>query len=496
MSESSVAARTVRGSAYSSGASLVTIGLGFVRAVLLARLLAQEDFGIAALALFFLGLSNQLGSFGLTSALVHRADDLEDAIPTHFVLSIGFGVLTFAIVLLASPVLLHFYSGQPEMVWALIGFSGVDLLRAFNATPRTLLYKELEFGYIATIDVASAVVMTIAAPLAAWAGLGFWSLVVERAAGFATRSTMLWVIRRPWEPSIRYSPRMARWFLRFGAQVFASRGITFLLDRFDDFWTGTTLGPIQLGYYSRAYEFARYPRRAVASPVMAVFFPAFAKLQHDRLKLSQAFYRVVSLIVRAGFLFAGAFMLIVPEFVRIFLGERWMPMVFTFQLMLIYTLLDPILNAAGQLTVAVGAPQARTWTKLAQLAFFVPAVIVGARAWGIDGVAVAADLMLLIGLITLFPQLRRWVDFSTRRMLGYPVLGLALGLGAGLLVDQRLALSGDWPSLLTKLVAFTLPYVAVLLLFERQEYRRNFQLLLDVMRGDRREQVSVVNGSS
>jgi O-antigen/teichoic acid export membrane protein len=495
MSEDSVAARTVRGSAYSTGASVVTLGLGFVRSVLLARLLAQEDFGVVALALFFLSITNQLGGFGLTSALIHRTEDLEEAVPTHFFLSIGFGILTFALVILASPILLHFYSEQPQMVWALLGFSAVDLFRAVNATPQAVLYKELEFGYIATVDVVSAVLMTIVAPLAAWAGLGFWSLVVERAVGVITRSTMLWVIRRPWRPRWHFSTSMARWFLRFGGFVFASRGLTFLLDQFDDFWTGTVLGPTQLGYYSRAYEFARYPRRVVANPVMTVFFPTFAKLQHNRLKLSQAFYRVISLIVRVGFLFAGAFMLVAPEFIRIFLGERWMPMVFTFRLMLIYTLLDPILNAAGQLTVAVGAPQARTWTKLAQLVFFVPAVIVGARAWGIDGVAVAADLMLLVGMVGLFPQLRKWVDFSARRMLGFPLLGLALGLAAGFLVEQRLAPSSDWISLLIKAVAFTLLYVAVMLLFERKEYRRNLQLLLEVIQSSRRRQVSALDGS-
>jgi O-antigen/teichoic acid export membrane protein len=386
-------------------------------------------------------------------------------------------------VLLASPVLLHFYGDQPQMVWALIGFSAVDLFRAINATPQAVLYKDLKFGYIASIDVVSAVVMTIVAPLAAWAGLGFWSLVVERASGVITRSSMLWIVRRPWQPRWRFSVPMARWFLRFGSYVFASRGITFFLDQFDDFWTGTTLGPTQLGYYSRAYQFARYPRRVIANPVMAVFFPTFSKLQGDRLKLSQAFYRVLSLIVRVGFLFAGAFMLVAPEFIRIFLGERWLPMVFTFRLMLVYTLLDPILNAAGQLTAAVGAPQARTRAKIVQLVFFVPAVVVGARLWSIDGVALAADLMLLVGVVGLFPQLRKWVDFSLRRMLGYPLLGLLLGLGAGILVEQWLALSGEWASLLVKAFAFALPYGAVLLLFERKEYQRNAKVVRGLLRG-------------
>jgi uncharacterized membrane protein YbhN (UPF0104 family) len=80
-------------------------------------------------------------------------------------------------------------------------------------------------------------------------------------------------------------------------------------------------------------------------------------------------------------------------------------------------------------------------------------------------------------------------------MLGFPLLGLALGLAAGFLVEQKLAPSSDWASLIIKAVAFTLPYFAVLLLLERREYRRNLQILLDVMRSSRRKQASPVDGA-
>jgi hypothetical protein len=80
-------------------------------------------------------------------------------------------------------------------------------------------------------------------------------------------------------------------------------------------------------------------------------------------------------------------------------------------------------------------------------------------------------------------------------MLGFPLLGLALGLAAGLLVEARLAAMSDWTSLLIKALAFAIPYAAVLILLERREYRRNLQLLLDVMRSGRRKRASVVDGT-
>src|SRR5690606_28345597 len=107
---------------------------------------------------------------------------------------------------------------------------------------------------------------------------------------------------------------------------------------FDDWWVGTFLGSNPLGFYSRAYEFARYPRRAIANPVLSVFFPAFAQLQDDRERLSRAFFRPTSLMVRAGGLLSLIFVSVAPEFIRIFLGEKWIPMQLAFQLMIVYTL--------------------------------------------------------------------------------------------------------------------------------------------------------------
>jgi O-antigen/teichoic acid export membrane protein len=45
-----LAAKMVKGSAYSIAASAVTLVLGFGRSVLMARLLAPEDFGVVAFA--------------------------------------------------------------------------------------------------------------------------------------------------------------------------------------------------------------------------------------------------------------------------------------------------------------------------------------------------------------------------------------------------------------------------------------------------------------
>jgi len=482
MRDESIAAKTVKGSFFSIGSSAITIVSGFVRSVILARLLLPEDFGVVALAMFFLSITSQVRDFGFNQALIHRDTDIQEASSTHFVLRVSIALVVVLLTLLVAPLLTRLYPSQPEMVSALIVLSFLEIIKAVNSTPLVLLVKELGFKYLAILDVATSLAMTIVAPAMALAGFGFWSLVGEQATAVLVRTIGLWGILRPWQFSLKFDKGIAQWYFHFGSFVFVSSGLTFLLDQFDDFWTGTALGSVALGFYSRAYEFARYPRRVIASPITRVFFPAYAKLQHDRLRLSKAYYRASSLIVRMGFLFSLVFVLVAPEFIRIFIGAKWLPMVLTFRLMIFYALLDPLVVTSGHLITAVGQPQILTRIKAFQLLIFVPAVIILARYFGINGVAVAADLMLVTGVVLILAQVRKYVDFSLWKMFRYPTIGLLLGGGAALLIGQHLPVESDFLSLLLKGGVAAVIYGGALLLLERNEYVKNLRTIYNVIR--------------
>ncbi|MFQ6058695.1 MAG: oligosaccharide flippase family protein [Anaerolineae bacterium] len=423
-----VAAQAIRGSFFSVGASAVTLTLGFLRSVLLARLLLPEHFGVVALALFFVNLSGQLRALGLDRALLHRQATSGPVYETYLALKLVLVGGTTLLLILLAPVVARFYPNQPLLAPVMIALGLIAFLGALNQTQETLLGMTLNFKALALINVASSVVMTVVAPWLAWQGWGAWSLVAEQGSGILTRAALVWGPLRVVPPHLGFDPAITRGFWRYGRANWVGTNVGFLLNRFDDFWVGTALGQTPLGYYARAYEFARYPRRLVANPLVSVLAPVFARLQDDRLHLSKAYFRLMSLLVRTGFLVGGLAVLLAPEFVFWVLGPKWLPMVRTFQLMLIYVLLDPLLMTTSNLLLAVGFPEGLARARLGQLIFFLPAVILGARWGGIEGVALAADGMLVVGFVLLHRAVRRHVDYSLSRLFGWPVVGVALGL--------------------------------------------------------------------
>ncbi len=447
---SEIAGQAVRGSLYSVAASGVTISLGFLRSILLARLLLPEHFGVVTLALFYIALAAQLRMLGFDPALIHRKDINETVLGTYFTLRVTTLVLSVALIAGVSPLLSRLYPTMPLLGWILIALAGIEIPKGLSTIQETWLSRNLAFRPLAITDVVASVTMTVVAPLLAWQGWGAWALVGEQASGILARFGMTWLVFRRWGPRPGWDRSIARWFWNYGRAAWRAANLAFLLDRFDDFWIGTSLGKTPLGYYSRAYEFARYPRRVLANPLVSVLGPVFARLQGDRLHLSQAYFRLMSLLVRSGFLVGGLAVLLIPEFVFYVLGAKWLPMVRTFQLMIIYVLLDPLLMATNNLLMAVGMPQAVARVRVAQLIFFVPAVVVAARWAGIEGVALAADGMLMVGFALLHHAARQHVDYSLVRLFGWPTMGAGLGAllalalvgSAGVLHPQPLATAG------------------------------------------------------
>lgn len=465
-----LAVRAVRGSLYNLGVSFMTLMLGFGRAVLLARLLLPEHFGVVALAMFYVALVAQLQSFGFDQALISLQRDDEAARRTYFALRLASTVAGLVLVAALAWVLSRLYPAMPGLGWAIMALGGINAGTAMVYVHETFLRRDLAFRQLANTDLAASVLMTITAPLLAWLGWGLWALVAEQGAGTLTRLVMNWLVYRRWSPRLGWDAAVARRLWNYGRHLWTAGNLIFLNDRFDDFWIGTRLGQAALGFYSRAYEFAHYPRRVVVNPLLNVMLPTFARLQDDRLRLSQAFFRSAHLILRTNCLVSIGFGLVIPEFVALIIGPQWTPVIWAFRLMVVYALLDAMMLVGQALVQAVGQPRVMTVAVGVQTAVFIPLVVAGAWVWGINGVALAADAMMVVGIVVLYRGARKLVDFSTQQLVLWPIVAAIAGVSAAAALELAPLTDNRWVMAATKLVAFATLYTGILMSAERRQF--------------------------
>ncbi|MEZ4771116.1 MAG: oligosaccharide flippase family protein [Caldilineales bacterium] len=413
-------------------------------------------------------LTSVFASFGMGGAFLHRAAETEDedrAATIHFTLKLLF-TTAWAIVLIAFALLRTSGEQQTALIVLTLATAGLEITQ----TPRLILVRRVVHRRLALLGFADSLLSTALAVGLALLGVTLWALLATDLSLMFVSIFGLYVWRPVWRPRFGWSRATVRYYLRFGSRNFGAGALLLALDRVDDLWTLRYLGDTALGYYSRAYTFATYPRRILAGPVNQVAGGTYAELKGERKRLSQAFFRTNALLVRSGFLLGGLLALIAPELIAILLGDKWLPMLQAFRLMLVYTLLDPIKMTVADLFVAVGRPELVLRVRLAQLGVLLVGLFALGLRFGIAGVALAVDAMTVVGVLVLLRQARRYVDYSARRLFGVPLLGLGLALAVGAGAAAWLAPTSPWLSATLKTALFLAVYSGLLALLERRMF--------------------------
>jgi len=463
--------RSITSATWNAVANWSTMLILFARTILLSQLLPVRIFGIYALATSWVRLSAVLPSFGMGAAFIHRSEETEDeeeAAAVHFTLKLLFTII-WAAALIAGALLWTSGPLRVALIWLTLTIGGIEAAQ----TPRLLLTRRVVHQRLAGQQVVNTVATTAVALYLAWRGAGLYALLATDLVALIVTYVTFYGWRAVWRPRLRWSPRIIRYFLSFGRRSMLAEGLLQALNRIDDIWTGFFLGDTSLGYYSRAYTFATYPSQILASPLNAVAGGTYAELKKDALRLSRAFFRTNAFLIRSGFLLAAILALIAPEFIRLGPGAKWLPMLTAFRLMLVFTLLDPIKVTVANLFIAVGKPEMVVRARLLQLVALVAGLFLLGNLWGISGVAVAVDFMLICGIGLLLWQARRYVSYSIKALFTAPLIALAFGLAvtAGILSLSG-PLTNDWISAGVKTATFSVVYGGLLLLLERKRARK------------------------
>ena len=460
----SLAERSVTSVAWNVFANLLKILILLARSIWLARLLPVETFGIYALATSIVTFSGILPMFGMGSAFLFRTTqtaDEEQAAAVHFTLRL---VLTscWASTLILMAVLFTSDELRLALVVITLAFAGLYL----TDTPKIILTRRVAHRRLAVLDLSTALATSIVAVFLAHRGYGLKALLATDIITLVLAVILLYLWKPVWRPRLLWLRDTVRYYLRFGSRAMVGGILSEALDHLDDIWVGTFLGNQALGFYSRAYTFATYPRRLIAFPMNMVAGGTYAELKDERVKLSQAFFRTNALLVRSGFLLGGLLVLIAPEFVNIALGEKWLPMVPAFRLMAVFTLLDPLRITVSQVFLAVGRPERIIRTRLFQLIILITGMFTLGLSLGIEGVAIVMNLTLLVGLVPLLRAAREHVDLSMGRLFAAPIIALCASTAAAIAANYLVCFfsncHNDWLTGFSKAAVFSISFGAVM----------------------------------
>jgi O-antigen/teichoic acid export membrane protein len=316
-----IRSRVINGVAWKAASAVFSQLTRIATAVVLARLLAPHDYGLAGMVLILSSLVLIFSDLALGVALVQRRTLSEDDRCTVFWTSAATGVVFTLIGIGLSGPAASFY-GEPAVKPLFAVFSLSFVVTALSSTQSALLTREMDFRSLEIRRMASFGVGAVVGIVLAALGFGAWALIAQQLA-IATVGTVLLIVLAPWKPKFRFSFDSLLSLGSFSGNVFGTQLFFYVNRNLDNLLVGKFLGPAALGSYSISYNVMLTPFSQIASPIQEVLFPAFSRIQDEVDRISAAWLRVnrlVGAITVPGLL---GLVVVAPDFVAVVLGDRW-----------------------------------------------------------------------------------------------------------------------------------------------------------------------------
>lgn len=469
--------RTMRSVRWNVISNVIFIFFGVIQTLILARLIPVKFFGIYALAHSIVWLTGMIANMGMGAAFLHRAEETEDedlAANVMFTLKLIYTLIW--LVLLLSLTLI--FSADSDLRLAMLVLILANAATHLCQTPNTILVRRIQHKRLAIIQMFNSILTLISSVSLALSGFQLLALLISAVVTAVVNISGLYLWKPFWKPRLMMDARIRAYFWKFGSRTMLARLLLFTNDRIDDIWTGWILGTTMLGFYSQAYTLATYPRRILSESIKGVVTGTYAELKSDPERLAKTFEISNGLIIRAGFLIAGGLFLVAPEFIRLLLGEKWLPMLNTFQIMLLFIMLDPIRETTADVFIALGQPEILVQSRVIQFIILFISLILLTPRWGIEGVAISVVIMVFSGIFHLLWMTKKNIVYSIRRIFLVPALCLFSGIVATHVLSQFLIrTSEDWINFLVKGAILTMVYCSIWALLEHQHIRDYLQII-------------------
>lgn len=369
-----------RGVAWSTLSSLALRAGGLAVGVVLARLLAPEQFGVYAIALAVQAVLMTLADLGLGVDLV-RTEDPARIAPTVATLSLVCGtVLTALMMLTAHPLARLLDSPEAGTVIALLSFTLI--LSGAGVVPYAMLCRRFQQRQLFMIAVADFAVSTVVTILLVSAGWGVVSLAIARILAQAVTLGLQFVVSRT-RPRYSFDRQIAGSVLRFGLPVAGANLLSWALLNIDTIVIAKVAGPMALGFYVLAFNISSWPMSAIGQVARSVALPTFARIpgRRDDRSLAVGISLTWALALPAGALLA---VLSLP-LIDVVYGSRWRPAVPVLAALGLFGALRVVFDLMAAYLLARGASGAVLRIQVIWFATLIPAMITGTHWFGIAG---------------------------------------------------------------------------------------------------------------
>lgn len=422
--------------AYSVIISVLLKAVGLVISIILARILSPDDFGIVAIVMAFIDISQTIILGGFKVALIQKkeVDDLDYS--TVFIISLVVSILMVLILFFCAPIISKFYNSD-LLVKIIQVYSFSLLFVPFSSVLSARLEKRMKFKELMIANIIASVVSGACGIIAAYNGLGVWSIILYYALHTILSCGGMAVVQK-WLPKFKFSIEKAKVLFSFGWKMLVASLLTGFYNNIRSIIIGKKYSEADLGYYDRGRQIPYIVATTLESSIQSVMLPTLSSVQDDKARLKYILRKTVKIGILIVLPAMFGLLMVAEPIVKLFLTDKWLPCVPYLQLLCLAWATMPFTSANLVAIKALG--KSNTYLKLEiirrlvmigilviSLACFnsVMAVAIGfAISMWLDVVIVMIPVKKLIGfgLIDMFKD--SWKTILTTLIMAAIIFGL------------------------------------------------------------------------
>ncbi|MFN4130478.1 MAG: lipopolysaccharide biosynthesis protein, partial [Paracoccaceae bacterium] len=424
------------GAALSYGGFLSGKLISFLTMVVLARLLAPEDFGLVAIGFLVLAVNEALTEAGAGAAIVWRRGDLDATAAVALSLSLLSGAAMALVVYLSADRVAAFFAA-PDSARVIRAFAFCILLSSPSAVFSGILQRRMAFGRRIIPEISKAATKAIFGIPLALAGFGVWSLVIGHVLSIAVGLGLAaWL--SGWRPRLSLERAETLAILPYVLQTAAIGLLGMAIRKLDVVIVGYRFETEMLGHYTLAFSLIELVVLGICWSASQALFPALSQNVNDSARLHQVFSRGLSLLLAVTLPVAVGMALMAEPFILTVFGQKWAPAIPLMQILAFYALIYSAGFNLGDIYKATGRPQILTWISVFNLVLAVPILLAGSQ-WGVAGIACGQVAVACVITIV------NWIVAGRLIGIGFGVLGTSVYRPLIATIGGAMAcLAADW----------------------------------------------------
>jgi O-antigen/teichoic acid export membrane protein len=391
--------QALRGGTVSVAMQYATGALQVIAAIILARLLAPEDFGLVAIVAVLTSFAPGLIDFGLGDATTQRTKITPSQISSLFWITLGIGSAVAVLVVVASPLIAAIYR-EPRLEGIAVCSSITFVFWGISNQHLALLRRTMQFGRIAKIQFFGTLAGNAIAIVFALLGYEYWALVLRPVTSALWVAIGAWLVCQ-WKPGLPAIDEEVKSMVRFGIHV-AGFAITYNFSKsVDRIGLGLFYRPDQVGYYQNATNLYEYSIYGALLQLHSVGSAALSKLQSSPAALRHNYEAALSALAFFVMPTAAILSVTAQDVTVILLGGKWRAAGAILSIIALRGMFQVIESSGGWLHLAIGrSDRWRNWG-LISAAVQVIFVLAG-LPFGTKGVAAA---VVVTSLLTCVPSI-------------------------------------------------------------------------------------------